>query len=118
VRYMRCNFAKRLVFFYVLFEGIKTILDELQSFRLVKFSFTPRECNMAAHTLAKEATRNKVEQICLEDFLLSILSIVIREQHCPQILSVGSIVFLRIDLCDIGLRSRKKKKKKTINFFI
>jgi hypothetical protein len=67
---------------------------------------------MAAHTLAKEATRNKVEQICLEDFLLSILSIVIREQHCPQILSVGSIVFLRIDLCDIGLRSRKKKKKK------
>jgi hypothetical protein len=38
---------------------------------------------MAAHTLAKEATRNKVEQIWLEDFLLSILSIVTREQYCP-----------------------------------
>jgi hypothetical protein len=59
---------------------IETIHDEMQSFRLAKFSFTPRECNMAAHTLAKEATRNKVEQIWLEDFLLSILSIVTREQ--------------------------------------
>jgi hypothetical protein len=38
---------------------------------------------MAVYNLAKEATRNKVEQIWLKDFLLSILSIVTREQHCP-----------------------------------
>jgi hypothetical protein len=38
---------------------------------------------MAVHTLAKEATRNKVEQIWLEDFPLSILSIITREQYCP-----------------------------------
>jgi len=98
---MRCNFAKRLIFFYVLFEGdanivvkeinsappflskigqfIENIHDELQSFRLAKFSFTPREGNMTAHTLANEATRNKFEQIWLEDFPLKILSIVTRE---------------------------------------
>jgi hypothetical protein len=61
---------------------IETIHDKMQSFRLAKFSFTPKEYNMAAHTLAKEATHNKVEQIWLEDFLLSILSIVTREQYC------------------------------------
>jgi benzoyl-CoA reductase/2-hydroxyglutaryl-CoA dehydratase subunit BcrC/BadD/HgdB len=40
---------------------IETIHDEMQSFRFAKFFFIPRKCNMAAHTLAKEATRNKVE---------------------------------------------------------
>jgi hypothetical protein len=64
-------------------QFIKNIYNELQSFRLAKFSFTPRECNMAVHTLANEATRNEVEQIWLEDFPLSILSIVTRKQHCP-----------------------------------
>jgi hypothetical protein len=77
------QFCKEIGFFYVLFEGdantvvkeinlaphfflskfghfIETIHDEMQSFKLAKFSFTPRECNMAAHTLANEATRNKV----------------------------------------------------------
>jgi hypothetical protein len=44
-------------------QFIETIHDEMQSFRLAKFSFIPRECNMAAYTLAKEATRNKVEHI-------------------------------------------------------
>jgi hypothetical protein len=48
---------------------------------------------MAAHTLAKKATRNKVKQIWLKGFPLSILSIVTREQHCPYILFVESIVF-------------------------
>jgi hypothetical protein len=38
---------------------------------------------MAAHTLANEATCNKVEHIWLKDFPLSILFIVTREQHCP-----------------------------------
>lgn len=101
MRYMRCNFAKRLVFFDFLFEGdantvvneinsappflskigqfIENIHDELQSFRLGKFSFTSSECKMTAHTLANEATRNKFEQIWLEDFPLNILSIVTRE---------------------------------------
>jgi len=62
---------------------IETIHDEMQSFRLAKFSFTPRKCNMVAHTLVKEATCNKVEQIWLKDFPLSILSVVTKEQHCP-----------------------------------
>jgi hypothetical protein len=78
------QFCKDVGFFYVLFEGdantiikeinstphfflskignfIETIHDEMQSFRFAKFFFIPRKCNMAAHTLAKEATRNKVE---------------------------------------------------------
>jgi hypothetical protein len=71
------------IYIYIISQFIETIHDKLQSFRLAKFSFTPRECNMAAQTLAKEATRYKVEQIWLEDFPLSILSIVTREQHCP-----------------------------------
>jgi len=77
------NSAPPIFFLSKIGYFIETIHDEMQSFRLAKFSFTPRECNMAAHTLAKEATRNKVEQIWLEDFLLSILSIVTREQYCP-----------------------------------
>jgi hypothetical protein len=96
------QFCKDVGFFYVLFEGnantvvkkinsappfflskigqlIENILDELQSFRLAKFSFIPKKCNMATLTLAKEATRNKVEHIWLEDFPLNILSIVASE---------------------------------------
>jgi hypothetical protein len=52
-------------------------------FRSVVFSFIPRECNTAAHTLAKEATRQKIEMNWIEDFPMSIKSIVTREQHGP-----------------------------------
>jgi ribonuclease HI len=77
------NFCKEAGFFEVLFEGdatqvvkeinsappflskighfIKSIHSEMSWFRSVVFSFIPRECNTAAHTLAKEATRQKIE---------------------------------------------------------
>jgi len=53
------------------------------NFRAAKFSFSPRECNEAAHNLAKEATRNKIERYWLEECPFSILDIVTREQMCP-----------------------------------
>jgi ribonuclease HI len=62
---------------------IESIHAELVNFRAAKFSFIPRECNEAAHNLAKEAKRNKIEQYWLEECPLSILNIVTREQLCP-----------------------------------
>lgn len=38
--------------------------------------------NEVAHTLAKEATRNKIEHNWIGEYPLSILNIVTREQHC------------------------------------
>jgi hypothetical protein len=100
-----CNSVRKQDSFEVIFEGdaaqvikeinsappflskighfIESIHSEMSWFRYVVFSFIPRECNTAANTLAKEATRQKIEMNWIEDFPMSIKSIVTREQHGP-----------------------------------
>jgi ribonuclease HI len=99
------QFCQEAGFFDVLFEGdaalvvkeinsapsflskvghfIESIHVDLVNFKVEKFSFIPRECNEAAHILAKKATRSKIERNWIEECPLSILNIVTREQHCP-----------------------------------
>jgi len=99
------QFCKEAGFFEVIFEGdaarvikeinstppflskighfIECIHSEMSWFKYVVFSFIPRESNTAAHTLAKEPTRQKIEMNWIEDFPLSIRSIVTRVQHGP-----------------------------------
>jgi hypothetical protein len=62
---------------------IESIYLEKQLFRSAKFQAIPRTCNMAAHTLAKEATANFVDLCWLEDTPTSVSSIVFREQSGP-----------------------------------
>jgi len=99
------QFSKEAGFFDVIFEGDATkVINEINSeppypsrighfienihlekgcFRSVVFSFSPRECNNAAHTLAKEASSNCVDNRWLEDMPVCIRSIVLRECSCP-----------------------------------
>jgi hypothetical protein len=58
------------------------ILSELM-FNLKSISFIPRECNSAAHNLAKEASNNYVDHCWLEELPLSVRSIVLMECSCP-----------------------------------
>jgi ribonuclease HI len=58
---------------------IESIHLEMLGLRSCRFVFAPREANMAAHTLAKEAICNKNDVCWLEDVTSSISSIVIRE---------------------------------------
>jgi ribonuclease HI len=62
---------------------LENIHLEMGGFRSVVFSFTPRECNNAAHTLAKEASSNCVDNRWLEDTPGSVRSIVFREHSGP-----------------------------------
>jgi ribonuclease HI len=95
------QFCQEAGFFDVLFEGgaasvvkeinssppflskighfIESIHAELVNFRATKVSSIPRDCNEAAHNLAKEATRNKIEQCWIEECPSSILNFVTRE---------------------------------------
>jgi hypothetical protein len=58
---------------------IENIYADILNLRVAKFSFIPRECNEAAHILAKEATRDKIEWNWIEECPLSILNVVTRE---------------------------------------
>jgi ribonuclease HI len=99
------QFCKEVGFWDIIFEGdatqvvkeitiqsssfskvdhfIESIYLEKQLFRSAKFQAIPRTCNMAAHTLAKEATANFVDLCWLEDTPTSVSSIVFREQSGP-----------------------------------
>jgi len=96
------QFSKEVGFWDVIFEGdaaqvvkeltthslsfskvghfMESIQVEKQHFQLAIFQAIPRVCNMAAHTLAKEASSNYVDLCCLED---TPMSIVFREQPGP-----------------------------------
>jgi hypothetical protein len=62
---------------------IDSIHQEMGCFHSISFSFVPRDCNSAAHVLAKETTHNKVDLSWLEDTPRSVSTIVNREQLCP-----------------------------------
>jgi hypothetical protein len=49
----------------------------------VRFVFIPRECNAAAHVLAKEASSKTVDICWLEETPRSVRDIVLREYVCP-----------------------------------
>jgi len=52
-------------------------------FRSVRFISIPRNCNSAAHYLAKEASNNIVDLCWSEETPMSVSNIVLREQSCP-----------------------------------
>jgi ribonuclease HI len=62
---------------------LESIHQEMQHFRSISFQNIPCDCNMAAHTLAKEASCNNIDLCWLEDTPLSVSNIVFREQPCP-----------------------------------
>jgi hypothetical protein len=62
---------------------LESIHQEMQHFRSISFQYIPRDCNMATHTLAKEAFCNNIDLCWLEDTHLSVSNIVFREQPCP-----------------------------------
>jgi len=99
------QFSKEVGFFDVILEGdAAKVINEINSeppyssrighflenihiekgcFRSVLFSFIPRECNSAAHNLAKEASNNFVDNCWLEEMTMCVRSIVLRECSCP-----------------------------------
>jgi hypothetical protein len=99
------QFSKEVGFLKVIFEGdaaqvvkeinsdplylsrighfMDNIHQEIGCFCFVSFSFVSRDCNSAAHVLAKKATHNKVDLSFLEDTPRSVSTIVTREQSCP-----------------------------------
>jgi ribonuclease HI len=99
------HFSKEVSFLDVIFEGDATqVVKEINStppyvsrvchflenihlekgyFRSVSFAYTPRECNAAAHVLAKEASSNKVDLGWLEETPRSVSDIVFKDSFCP-----------------------------------
>jgi ribonuclease HI len=99
------KFSKEVGFWDVIFEGdaaqvvkeiksnsssfskvghfIESIYLEKQYFQSTKFQAIPRSCNMAAHTLAKEASSKFVDLCWLDDTPMCVSSIVFREQPSP-----------------------------------
>jgi hypothetical protein len=55
----------------------------MHHFRSVSFQAIPRDCNMATHSLAKEASHNNIDLYWPEDTPLSVSNIVFREQPYP-----------------------------------
>jgi ribonuclease HI len=100
------QFSKEVGFWDVIFEGdaaqvvkeitthssrfskaghfIESIYLENQFFRFAKFQAIPCTCNMAAHTLAKEASSNFVYLCWLEDTPMSVSSIIFRKHILDQ----------------------------------
>jgi hypothetical protein len=62
---------------------IESIQQEIHYFRSVSFQAIPRDCNMAGHSLANEASHNNIDLYWLEDTSLSVSNIDFREQPCP-----------------------------------
>jgi len=62
---------------------LENIHSEKRNFRSVRFVFIPRECNAAAHVLAKEASSKTVDICWLEETPRSVRDIVLREYVCP-----------------------------------
>jgi hypothetical protein len=62
---------------------IESIQQDLIFFRATKFVHVLRICNNVAHDLAKEAIRNKVECVWLEEIPSSIFTIVCKELFGP-----------------------------------
>jgi hypothetical protein len=99
-------FSREVGFFDVVFEGdalqvvrdinsappyssrighfIESINQELGCFRSSSVVFVPRECNVAAHTLAKEAVSRRLTAVWLEETPSCILSAVLRDQGVPR----------------------------------
>jgi hypothetical protein len=55
----------------------------MHHFRSASFQAIPRDCNTAAHNLAKKASHNNIDLYWLEDTPLSVSNIIFREQPCP-----------------------------------
>jgi hypothetical protein len=70
-------------------------------------SLVKREANSAAHTLAKAASKEVLNSICLEDILDNICKIVTRELVVPKSRYKIILVFLFIRL---SVFVKKKKK--------
>jgi ribonuclease HI len=99
------QFCKEAGFWKVIFEGdatqvvkeilsgsptfskaghfIESIQKERHHFRSTSFQAIPRDCNMAAHKLAKMASHNIIDQHWLENTPLSVSNIVFRERSGP-----------------------------------
>jgi len=99
------QFSKDASFWEVIFEGdatqvvkeilsdpplfskaghfIESIQQERHHFRSTKFQAIPRDCNMAAHHLAKMASHNIIDLYWLEDIPVSVCNIVVRERPGP-----------------------------------
>jgi hypothetical protein len=71
---------------------IESIQQDLIFFRTTKFVHVPRICNRVAYDLAKEAIRNKVEFVWLEEIPSSNFTIVCRELSAPR-LWIGVTIF-------------------------
>jgi ribonuclease HI len=99
------QFSKEAGFWEVIFEGdatqvvkeilsdppmfskaghfIESIQQERHFFRSTNFQAIPRDCNMAAHNLAKMASHNNIDLYWLEDTPVSVRNIVFRERPGP-----------------------------------
>jgi ribonuclease HI len=62
---------------------IESIQQDMHHFRSASFQAIPRDCNTAAHNLAKKASHNNIDLYWLEDTPLSVSNIIFREQPCP-----------------------------------
>jgi hypothetical protein len=69
---------------------IESIHQEMGNFCYAVFQATLRECNSAAHSLAKEASQNFTDSYWLEETPRSISNIVFREASGPYILFLES----------------------------
>jgi hypothetical protein len=87
---------------------IESIQQDLIFFRATKFVHVPRICNKVAHKLAREAIRNKVECVWLEEIPPSIFSIVCRELSGPYTLYWGHYFFTFICKMQFSVQKRKE----------
>jgi hypothetical protein len=64
-------------------QFIESINQEIKGFRMANFAHVHRECNSAAHVLAKEVANFKLAEIWLQESPECISSIIVRERLCP-----------------------------------